>query len=115
VTTQSIQISEHVSHVHAEDDETSTCTFCETVTRFWISGELADRVTSRLGVDPSTRVVIAETRWNTGYSSWTITGEWLSFAVECGEHVIDFATEVDVYESPNGLVLLLAWLDGGTS
>lgn len=112
MATESVHVEEWTEHTESCEGEDSGCTWCTTTTRYLIIGDLAVRVRERLEAPLDERVYIVERRTQTGYSSWTITGEWLDFAVECGPNTIDFASVDDVGDQASGLAQLLLWLDG---
>lgn len=71
-----------------------------------ITGDLADRVRTRLDLPPEVPVLMTETQESGGYSEYTQETDY-SHTITCGEHTIQLRSG---YER-NGLTSLLNWLD----
>jgi len=76
-------------------------------TKSIITGELADRIRERLGVDSSAPVFITETVESGGYSEYTQENDY-SHTVQVGEHTLELAGSC---WTSNGITALINWLD----
>jgi hypothetical protein len=75
-------------------------------TKSLITGDLADRVRTRLGLTPEVPVLLTEERISGGYSEYTQETDY-NHTITCGQHTIQLRSG---YER-NGLTSLLNWLD----
>lgn len=75
--------------------------------KYIITGELADRVRAKLGMDPEVPVLMTEDQESGGYSEYTQETDY-SHTIDCGQHTIQLGSAT---WSRNGLEHLLDWLD----
>lgn len=76
-------------------------------TKSLITGELADRIKARLGVDASAPVFITERCESGGYSEYTQEKDYYH-TITTGEHVVEMRAS---YWGSNAITLLTEWLD----
>jgi hypothetical protein len=62
---------------------------CVYYNEYLIEGDLAGVVREKLA-QPDGNVILKEGQYYTGYSEWTITSEYQSITIECGEEKVEF-------------------------
>ena len=91
---------------------------CVHYQEYLIEGDLADVVRAKLE-EPDGKVILREGQYYTGYSEWTITSEYQSITVQCGEKEVRFVndgwdddTRVDYKVGPlDPIACLMKWLE----
>jgi hypothetical protein len=122
VTTTStfiIDYAEHREDCRGDDELCDYMYGCVHYQEYLIEGDLADVVREKFE-DPDGRVILKEGQYYTGYSECTITSEYQSITVQCGEKEVKFVNTDGWDEDPrvsyqvgrlDPIACLMKWLE----